>query len=44
VVVAGYVIVRFALVTQWLRAACTHPEGRAGTLRYAIGVTAVQLC
>lgn len=44
VVVAGYVIMRFALVTQWLRAARAHPEGRAGTLRYATGVTAVQLC
>jgi low temperature requirement protein LtrA len=43
-VVAGYVIMRFALVTQWLRAARAHPEGRAGTLRYAIGVTVVQLC
>lgn len=44
VVVAGYVIMRLALVAQWLRAARTHPEGRAGTLRYAIGVTVVQLC
>lgn len=43
-VVAGYVIMRLALVTQWLRAARAHPEGRAGTLRYAIGVTVVQLC
>jgi low temperature requirement protein LtrA len=30
--------------TQWLRAARGHPEGRAGTLRYAVGITAVQLC
>ncbi|MBV8996288.1 MAG: low temperature requirement protein A [Pseudonocardiales bacterium] len=42
-VVAGYVIMRLALVTQWLRAARAHPEGRAGTLRYAIGVSVVQL-
>jgi low temperature requirement protein LtrA len=34
-VVAGYVIMRLALVAQWLRATCGHPEGRAGTLRYA---------
>lgn len=27
-----------------LRAARGHPEGRAGTLRYAAGVTVVQLC
>ena len=44
IVVAGYVIMRLALVAQWLRAARGHPEGRAGTLRYAAGVTVVQLC
>jgi len=44
VVAAGYVIMRMAVVTQWLRAARGHPEGRAGTLRYAAGITAVQLC
>lgn len=43
-VVAGYVIMRLALVAQWLRASRGHPEGRAGSLRYAVGVTAVQLC
>jgi len=43
-VVAGYVIMRLALVAQWLRAARGHPEGRAGTLRYAAGITVVQLC
>lgn len=43
-VVAGYVIMRLALVTQWLRAAKSHPQGRAGTLRYAAGISVVQLC
>ena len=43
-VVAGYVIMRLALVAQWLRAARGHPEGRSGTLRYATGVTVLQLC
>jgi low temperature requirement protein LtrA len=43
-VVAGYVIMRLALVAQWLRAAHGNPEGRASTLRYAAGVTVVQLC
>ncbi|MCA1822403.1 MAG: low temperature requirement protein A, partial [Pseudonocardia sp.] len=43
IVVIGYVIMRLALVAQWLRAAREHPEGRSGTLRYAAGVTAVQL-
>jgi low temperature requirement protein LtrA len=42
-VVAGYVIMRLALVAQWLRAAHSDPEGRAGTLRYAAGITVVQL-
>jgi low temperature requirement protein LtrA len=40
--VTGYVIMRLALLAQWLRAARGHPEGRAGTLRYAAGVTVVQ--
>jgi hypothetical protein len=43
-VVAGYVIMRLALVAQWLHAAHGHPEGRAGTLRYAAGIAVVQLC
>ena len=42
-VVAGYVIMRLALVSQWLRAAHSDPARRAGTLRYAAGVTVVQL-
>jgi low temperature requirement protein LtrA len=43
-VVAGYVIMRMALVAQTLRAARGCPQGRAGTLRYAAGITVVQLC
>lgn len=42
--VAGYVIMRLAMVAQWLRAARSHPEGRASSLRYAAGVTVLQLC
>ena len=42
-VVAGYVIMRLALVAQWLRAAHSDPAGRPGTLRYAAGITVVQL-
>jgi len=41
--VAGYVIMRLALVAQWLRAAAAHPEGRTCALRYAVGITACQL-
>ncbi|TDT42042.1 low temperature requirement protein LtrA [Streptomyces sp. BK208] len=43
-VVAGYVVMRAAMVAQWLRAAVEHPEGRSGALRYAAGVTEVQMC
>jgi low temperature requirement protein LtrA len=44
VVVAGYVVMRMALVAQALRAAGGHPAGRGSTLRYAAGATGVQLC
>ncbi|MDJ1131203.1 low temperature requirement protein A [Streptomyces iconiensis] len=43
VVVIGYVIMRVALLTQWLRAAAEHPEGRSTTLRYAAGIAVVQV-
>jgi low temperature requirement protein LtrA len=42
VVVVGYVVMRVALIAQWLRAAAEHPEGRRGALRYAAGVGVVQ--
>ncbi|WP_229376433.1 low temperature requirement protein A [Streptomyces spirodelae] len=42
VVVIGYVLMRFALIAQWLRAAAEHPEGRGTALRYAAGITVVQ--
>ncbi|MFB7761913.1 low temperature requirement protein A [Streptomyces xiamenensis] len=41
-VVAGYVIMRAAMVAQWLRAAAADPAGRRGALRYAAGVALVQ--
>jgi low temperature requirement protein LtrA len=44
IVVAGYVIMRLALVGQWVRAARGNPAGRAGPLRYAVGVTVLQAC
>ncbi|MGH9212985.1 MAG: low temperature requirement protein A [Acidimicrobiales bacterium] len=43
VMTAGYVVMRLAAVAQWLRAAAAHPEGRASALRYAGGVTVVQI-
>jgi low temperature requirement protein LtrA len=41
--VAGYVLMRVALVAQWLRVARSIPEYRRNALRYAIPIAAVQL-
>ncbi|MCM8555136.1 low temperature requirement protein A [Streptomyces sp. STCH 565 A] len=43
-VVAGYVVMRLAMVAQWLRAAIEHPGGRSGALHYAAGIIVVQMC
>jgi low temperature requirement protein LtrA len=39
----GYVVMRIAQVSQWVRAAVEHPEGRATALRYAVGIAVVQV-
>lgn len=38
----GFVIMRLAMVTQWLRAARQHEAGRATCLRYAVGTALAQ--
>jgi low temperature requirement protein LtrA len=38
----GYVIMRLAMVAQWLRVAASCPEGRRSALRYAAGLAVVQ--
>ncbi|MFD6423272.1 low temperature requirement protein A [Streptomyces sp. NPDC060198] len=43
VVVIGYVIMRVAMIAQWLRAASQHPEGRRCALRYATGIGVAQI-
>jgi low temperature requirement protein LtrA len=43
VVTAGYVIMRLALVTQWLRAARSDPQRRPTVVRYAAGIAGVQV-
>ncbi len=43
VIVIGYVIMRLALVTQWLRAAAADPAHRRTATRYAVGVAMVQV-
>ena len=43
VMVAGYVVMRIALVGQWLRAAKQDPERRSACLTYATVVTVAQV-
>jgi low temperature requirement protein LtrA len=43
VMVVGYVLMRLAMVVQWLRAARSEPECRPAALRYATGITVVQV-
>jgi low temperature requirement protein LtrA len=43
IVTVGYVVMRVAMVTQWLRVAHDHPAGRGTALRYAAGIAALQL-
>jgi low temperature requirement protein LtrA len=43
IMVVGYVIMRLALVAQWLRAAREDPAGRPVALRFAVGVGLVQM-
>jgi low temperature requirement protein LtrA len=40
----GYVIMRLALVSQYIRAGRSNPSRRATAYRYAIGVTLCQIC
>jgi low temperature requirement protein LtrA len=43
VITVGYVVMRLAMVTQWLRAAAADPPHRRSSLRFAAGITLVQL-
>ncbi|CAL9350617.1 hypothetical protein SUDANB176_00465 [Streptomyces sp. enrichment culture] len=43
VITWGYVVMRLAMVTQWLRAAHTDLERRRSCLRYAVGVFVLEL-
>jgi low temperature requirement protein LtrA len=42
VMTMGYVVMRLAMVSQWLRAAWSSPEYRRVALRYALAITIVQ--
>ncbi len=41
--VAGYVVMRIAMVIQWLRAAKQDPDRRSGCLTYASAITVAQV-
>ncbi|UYQ65857.1 low temperature requirement protein A [Streptomyces peucetius] len=43
VITWGYVVMRLAMVSQWLRAAHSDPDRRTTCLRYAAGIFVVQL-
>lgn len=43
VLVAGYVVMRVAMVAQWLRAARGAPELRRTALTYAVGIAVLQV-
>lgn len=43
VVTGGYVIMRLAMVAQWLRAAASDPASRPTALRFAVGIAVVQV-
>jgi len=43
VITLGYVVMRLAMVTQWLRAAGSDPPHRRSSLRFAAGIAAVQV-
>jgi len=42
-IVSGYVVMRMALVPQWLRAAASDPPRRTTARRYAAGITTLQV-
>jgi low temperature requirement protein LtrA len=43
VITLGYVVMRLAMVTQWLRAAAADPPHRRSSLRFAAAIAVVQL-
>ena len=42
-IIGGYVVMRLALVAQWLRAAPSDPARRATARRYALGISVLQV-
>ncbi|MFD6178776.1 MULTISPECIES: low temperature requirement protein A [unclassified Isoptericola] len=44
VVIVGYVVMRVAMIAQWLRASGADGPARAATRAYAAGIAVVQVC
>jgi len=42
-VVGGYLVMRLAMVGQWLRAAACDPERRTTALKFAVGISVMQM-
>ncbi len=42
-ITVGYVVMRVAMVAQWMRAAASDPDGRPVAHRYALGITVLQI-
>ncbi|GAA1320486.1 low temperature requirement protein A [Leucobacter albus] len=42
-IIGGYVVMRLALVAQWIRVACSHSSVRRTALRFAAGISVVQV-
>lgn len=43
IIVVGYIVMRVAMVAQWLRASRSAGPLRPATLRYAVGIAAIQV-
>ncbi|MDR2997081.1 MAG: low temperature requirement protein A [Microbacterium sp.] len=43
IIIGGYVVMRLALVAQWIRASRSHPAYRRTALRFAVGIALVQV-
>ncbi|KAA9143551.1 low temperature requirement protein A [Microbacterium lushaniae] len=43
VITGGYVVMRLAMVAQWLRAAASDPRSRPAAVRMAVGISIVQV-
>ncbi|HET9499710.1 MAG TPA: low temperature requirement protein A [Marmoricola sp.] len=43
-IVAGYLVMRLAIVPLWLRVSREHPSRRPVALRYAAGISLLQVC